>query len=243
MNNEVELVLVGDNNDFVDPLDLGIEYDDVNDEVKLQLDDDIEDEPEFHIDQDINDVTPIDPNVYCDPATSAKTSKWSNIKRERSNSYDSIDYDVRYDDTDSDDYFDDSVDSKWDMKHTLQPKEEKQPIKKSALDSVITKTEANKTASPAKWVDDEVSEVDSEDSREDRHIRKRAKKAPRKATTATKQSKAKKNVNKEKKEPKIKEEPTEPRVYKHKKDYRKLLQKYEEMVSGLCAIEWNDFMT
>lgn len=220
MNNEVELVLVGDNNDFVDPLDLGVEYDDLNDEVKLQLDDDIEDEPEFQIGADLPEIISIDENDH-------RVS----VKRERSVSLESFDCDVRYDDTDSDDYFNDAAESKRNVKNEKQPVVENQLKNELAADSVITKTEVtNKEASPAEWIDeDDISESDYEN---DQTVRKRKKKSAKKVTATTTRPKPRRNVKKEKEAPKTKKEPTEPRVYKHKKDYRKLLQQYEAMVSS-----------
>lgn len=237
MNNEVELVLVGDHNDFVDPLDLGVEYDDGNDELKLDLDDDIEDEPEFHIGQDVHEATPIDPNGFDDLATSGKCAptKVGRTNAERQPSIDSLDSidcdnrygDNRYDDTDSDDYFVGAKDSKADVKRSVQPEAEQRP-QRIASDTVIktTKTEPSETVDSTEPLDGQTSDSDSEDSRKSR---KRTKKAPR--TTAKKAKQAKQTSTKQRVK-RVRKEPTEPRVYKHKKDYRKLLQQYEEMVSG-----------
>lgn len=46
---ELELVLVEDNNDFYDPLEINFEYDDENEDLKLQLNDTVDDNSEFHL--------------------------------------------------------------------------------------------------------------------------------------------------------------------------------------------------
>lgn len=52
MNSELELVLVEDNNDFVDPLELNFECEEINEDDKLQLNDDIYEEKNFFIESD-----------------------------------------------------------------------------------------------------------------------------------------------------------------------------------------------
>lgn len=52
MNSELELVLVEDNNDFVDPLELNFECEEINEDNKLQLNDDIYEEKNFFIGSD-----------------------------------------------------------------------------------------------------------------------------------------------------------------------------------------------
>lgn len=232
-------MLVGDHNDFVDPLDLGVEYDDGNDELKLDLDDDIEDEPEFHIGQDVPEVTPIDPNGFADLTTADKclSTKVGRANAERQpsiDSFDSMDCDNRYDDTDSDDYFLGARDSKVDVKRSVLADAEKRP-ERMASDTVIkrTKTEPSETVDSTEPLDSQTSESDSEDSRKGR---KRTKKAVRGTAKKAKQAKPTSTKQRVKRVRKAPTESTEPRVYKHKKDYRKLLQQYEEMVGG-----WREF--
>lgn len=126
MNSEVELVLVDDNNDLVDPLDLGYEDDHINDEEKFQLDDDIEieEQPKFHLHLDDvpNHSSAIEENTYISKSWKCYDSiKSEKVEIERTISLESFGNVDAYDDTDSDDYFNDGFEPEYDLPAEPKP--------------------------------------------------------------------------------------------------------------------------
>lgn len=209
MNTEPELVLVEDKNDFVDPLDLADEYEDVNDEDKLQLDDAIDEESEFQM-EDSDDFG----------YASSQRAGSDRLKTEATTCLDSDDYDDchdeydGFDDSDSDDFFNSPLMPKRNIEHSTETnclKSEPSHIKKECVKNV-----AHKVRLSPQMVDDDLSEDDISIGKNSRKTRKASQKG---------------NEKQPKRESNDKNEPMEPRLYKHKKDYRKLLQQYEEMVA------------
>lgn len=143
MNNEVELVLVDDNNDLVDPLDLGCDYDHMHNEEKFQLDDDIEIEEQtfyLNLDEVPNDAIDNERDIHSTPSKCHNAGKSKTAELERTTSMDSFDYVDAYDDTDSDDYFIDEIEPE------IEPKAEMKPSTKSTNTTESIKSDTPTTS-------------------------------------------------------------------------------------------------